>query len=150
MTGSSRFSRPLIAAAAVAVVWAAGLGTLAATTANPATLNREQLRRADALIWAEVRSVKNDAARLLIREAAPAGAADVPGELAPGDEVTVRRFPAGAADAGDLRAVPVRRVGGDWEVAGLSESLPRFVYPGDWSELSAAAARLRRGGPTYP
>ena len=139
----------LPAAVAGAVVWAAGLGTLAATTANPPTLNREQLRRADALVWGEVRSVDGDAARVLVRDAAPAGAPAVPPGLAAGAAVTVRRFPRDAGAAGRVLAVPVRRVAGGWEVAGVSADLPRFVYAGDWDGLKAAAARVRRGDPAY-
>ena len=140
----------LVAAAVVAVLWAVGLGTLAVATANPPTLNVEQLRRADALVWAEVQSVNGGTARLLVKDVAPAGGGPAAAGPAAGKTVTVRAFPEGAAVAGDLRAVPVRRAGAGWEVPGLGESLPRFVYAGDWSELSAAAARERAGGPAYP
>ena len=136
-------------AVALAAVWAAGLGTLAATTANPATLNREQLLRADALLWCDIESVDGDAARLRIEAVAPAGAAVVPDGLAAGATLTVRRFPRDAAAAGQSRAVPVRRAAGGWEVVGFSAGLPRFVYAGDWSELSAAAARVRGGAAAY-
>ena len=139
----------LPAAVALVVVWAAGLGTLAATTANPPTLNREQVLRADALLWCELQSVEGGAARVRVDAVAPAGARVVPDGLAAGATLTVRRFPAGAAAAGESRAVPVRRAAGGWEVAGLSAGLPRFVYAGDWSELSAAAARVRGGTAAY-
>ena len=137
----------LPAAVLLAVAWAAGLGTLAATTANPPTLNRAQLLRADALLWAEVRAVDDDTARLTVKEVGFAGPAAA--ELAVGTGLTVRRFPAGAADAGELRAVPVRRVAGGWEVAASRDGLPRFVYAGGWPDLSAAAARVRRAEPAY-
>ena len=84
-----------------------------------------------------------------VEAVAPAGARVVPDELAAGATVTVRRFPTDAAAAGESRAVPVRRAAGGWEVVGLSAGLPRFVYAGDWSELSAAAARVRGGAAAY-
>ena len=138
----------LPAAAALAGLWAIGLGSLAATTANPPTLNAAQLDRADALVWGEVRSVRGDAAEIEVRDLAAAGPG-VAAALPAGATVTIRRFPPGAAAAGDVRAVPVRRVAGGWEVVELSDRLPRFVYAGDWSGLKAAADRVRRGGAAY-
>jgi hypothetical protein len=55
--GSSRPSRgPLIFAAAVAITWGAFLIGMALLTANPVTLNRDQILRADFVITGNIES----------------------------------------------------------------------------------------------
>ena len=152
----------LPAVAGLAAVWAAALGTLAATTADPPTLNRAQLARADALVRAEVVDAGGQgAAKLRVKNILPLNGATADGlaadGLAAGAEVTAARFPRGGAAAGSVAAVPVRRAGRGWEVppAGVrdgerrGESVRGPVYRGDWAELSAAAAELAAGRDPY-
>ena len=152
----------LPAVAGLAAVWAAGLGTLAATTADPPTLNRAQLSRADALVRAEVVDPGGEGgATLRIETVLPLGGATADGlaadGLAAGAEVRAARFPRGGAAAGSVAAVPVRRAGRGWEVApaGVRDGDRRGepargpVYRGDWAELSAAAAELAAGRDPY-
>ena len=133
----------------VSLVWAAGLGTLAATRANEPTLNRVQFRRADAVVLLEVTGRTARGVRATVREAVPGGRGPVPAELRAGATITVAPFPDGAAAAGTVTAAPVRRVGRGWEVAEAPAGLPRLVYPGDWSGLKAAAAALSAGRDPY-
>ena len=134
---------------AVSLVWAAGLGTLAATRSNEPTLNRVQFRRADAVVLLEVTGRTARGVRARVREAVPGGRGPVPPELKAGATIAVAPFPDGAADVGTVTAAPVRRVGRGWEVAEAPAGLPRLVYPGDWSGLKAAAAALSAGRDPY-
>ncbi len=149
-----RWAWPAIAT--IAVVWAALLGTLAATQSNEPTLNRVQFARADALALLEVLARSGDGVRAVVKEVVPGGRATggtVAEELAAGATVTIARFPAGAATPGRLTAAPVRRIGRGWAVADPPDSLPRLVYslanPSDWSDLKAAAAALSAGRDPY-
>ena len=152
----------LPAVAGLAAVWAAVLGTLAGTAANPPTLNRAQMARADALVRAVVvDSAGTGGASLRIKTVLPLNGATADGlaaaGLAAGAEVTAARFPRSGAAAGSVAAVPVRRVGRGWEVAPAGvrdgdrrgESVGGPVYRGDWAELSAAAAELAAGRDPY-
>ncbi|NNJ27218.1 hypothetical protein [Alienimonas chondri] len=137
----------------VALVWAIALGTLAATRANPPTLNRVQFARADALALVEVRQYSRSGMRGEIKEAVPGGRGPVPAELETGSPVVILGFAEDLAETGTLAAAPVRRVGDGWEIAEAPEGLPRLVYPvanpGDWSDLKAAAAALSAGRDPY-
>ena len=148
----------LPAVAGLAAVWAAALGTLAATTADPPTLNRAQLARADALVRAVVVDPGGKGGTTLrVEDMLPLNGATAEGlaadGLAAGAEVTAARFPRGGAAAGSVAAVPVRRVGRGWEVAPAGvrdgEMVRGPVYRGDWAELSAAAAELAAGRGPY-
>ena len=147
-----RWAWPAVVAAAV--LWAAGLGTLAATDADEPTLNRAQLADADALVWGEVVGPAvvgrgGGGVRVRVIEAVRAGAPSVPPELTPEATVTVAAFPEGATAAGTRAAIPVRRVGRGWAVAAAPGGVPRLVYRGDWSGLKAAAAALAVGRDPY-
>ena len=101
----------LPAVAGLAAVWAAALGTLAATTADPPTLNRAQLARADALVRAEVVDPGGKGgATLRVENVLPLNGATADGlaaaGLAAGAEVTAARFPRGGAAAGERRGGP--------------------------------------------
>lgn len=112
--------RRFVLATGLAAMWLIGLGVLSFTTANPVTLNRDQIREADDVMTAVV----DDAATGRVRvETAWKN-------LARDEQLTLPNLVASKSTPGQRLLIPVRRTKTGWQV--MPSKLPKeppLVYP---------------------
>jgi hypothetical protein len=139
--GMSRTPRGLVwLAALVTAVWFAVLLVLAATTANPVTLNRQQLLASDVVV---VAAADPGAARegfVSLRIEDRLAGREVPTRLRVGG-IELRRL-----EGAERHLVPLRLTPGGWVVTPTPYGQP-LVYPATEETLRVAKEILTTGAP---
>lgn len=138
-TGARSFRRALVFG--VAAVWILFLVALALWTANPVTLNRQQIfvaRSTGAVIVAEVVNTKSGQIKV---EEVLAAAEGLPAEIAPGKELTAGSLEDAGVKDGDHAVLPlIVRPSGDVALAPAPTG-PARAYPAT-SEVVTAVKEL--------